>query len=55
MQTDPQKAALLNLSLRLATTPAFSVIKASGIAQPAPDLDANASNGFALELEATVS
>ena len=55
MQTDPQKAALLNLSLRLATTPALSVIEASGIAQPAPDLDANASNGFALELEATVS
>ena len=55
MQPDPQKAALLNLSLRLATTPAVSVIKASGIEQPTPAIDANASNGFAFEMEATVS
>lgn len=55
MQTDLQKEALLNLDVRLATTPAVTIVNAGGMERSVTVPDVKAPNGFAFELDALVS
>lgn len=55
MQTDLQQEALLNLDIRLATTPGITIVNTDGVPRSVATLQAHAANGFTFELDALLS